>query len=119
MQLKIVRLVVMLVFVLLIAPRAAHTQPVTHVYRIGCLRGDTASAAASESEAFTQHLRELGHMEGQNLVIEARFAQSQAERIPALVTELIQDPGRLSRGRLHHSHSRRQTGDEHHPDRHD
>ena len=116
---RAVRCVVMLALVLLTAPLAVQAQPATKVYRIGIVRPSTASATASSNEAFTQRLRELGYTEGQNLVIEARFAQSQAERIPALVTELIQDPGRLSRGRLHHSHSRRQTGDEHHPDRHD
>jgi putative ABC transport system substrate-binding protein len=79
-----------LVLAVLMAPCAANAQAPTKVYRIGYLRGDTASANASETEAFTQRLRELGYTEGQNLVIEARFAQSQAERVPALVTELVQ-----------------------------
>ena len=66
-----------------------HAQPATKVYRIGSVRGQTASAGASESAAFTQRLRELGYTEGQNLVIEWRFADGQAERIPALVAELV------------------------------
>ena len=90
MRRKTVRLVVMLALVLLTAPRAAHAQPVTKVYRIGIVRPSMASAAASESAAFTQRLRELGYTEGQNLVIEARFADGQAERVPALVAELVQ-----------------------------
>ena len=90
MRRKTMRLVVMLAFVLLTVPLAAHAQPATKVYRIGSVRGQTASASASESTAFTQRLRELGYTEGQNLVIEWRFADGQAERIPALVAELIQ-----------------------------
>ena len=90
MRRKTMRLVVMLAFVLLTVPLAAHAQPATKVYRIGSVRGQTASASASESAAFTQRLRELGYTEGQNLVIEWRFADGQAERIPALVAELIQ-----------------------------
>ena len=90
MRRKTMRLVVMLAFALLTVPLAAHAQPATKVYRIGSVRGQTASASASESVAFTQRLRELGYTEGQNLVIEWRFADGQAERIPALVAELIQ-----------------------------
>jgi putative ABC transport system substrate-binding protein len=90
MRRKTVRLVVMLAFVLLIAPFAVYTQPATQVYRIGLVRLTTASANASENEAFVQRLRELGYTEGQNLVIEARFANGQLERIPALVAELVQ-----------------------------
>ena len=61
MRRKTMRLVVMLAFVLLTVPLAAHAQPATKVYRIGSVRGQTASASASESVAFTQRLRELGY----------------------------------------------------------
>ena len=89
MRLKTVRLVVMLALVLLTAPLAAHAQPAAKVYRIGIVRYNTASANASEWEAFTQRLQELGYTEGQNLVIEWRFADGIAERVPALVAELV------------------------------
>jgi len=90
MRRKTVRLVVMLALVLLTAPLTAYAQPATKVYRIGSVRGQTASAGASENAAFTQRLRELGYTEGQNLVIEWRFADGHAERLPALVAELVQ-----------------------------
>ena len=90
MRPQTVRLVVILALVFLIASLAAHAQPATKMYRIGFVRLTTASANASENEAFTQRLRELGYTEGQNLVIEARFANGQAERLPALVAELVQ-----------------------------
>jgi ABC-type uncharacterized transport system substrate-binding protein len=89
MRHKIVRLVVILPLVLLTAPHAVHAQPATKVYRIGAVRGQASSASASENAAFTQRLRELGYTEGQNLVIEWRFADGHAERLPALVAELV------------------------------
>ena len=79
----------MLALVLLTAPLAADAQPPTKVYRVGYVRGGSASVSASENEAFKQRLRELGYTEGQNLVIEARFADGQLERVPALVAELV------------------------------
>jgi ABC-type sugar transport system substrate-binding protein len=116
MRRKTVRLVVMLALVLLTVPLAADAQPATKVYRIGFVRLTTASANASENEAFTQRLRELGYTEGQNLVIEARFANGQAERLPALVAELVQlQVDCLVVAGTVTTH----TGDEHHPDCHD
>ena len=86
---RAVRCVVMLALVLLTAPLAVQAQPATKVYRIGIVRPSTASATASSNEAFTLRLRELGYTEGQNLVIEARFAHGQLERLPVLVAELV------------------------------
>src|SRR5262245_13030819 len=89
MRRKVAQLVVLLALVVLTAPLAAHAQPATKMYRIGAVRGQTASVGASENAAFTQRLRELGYTEGQNLVIEWRFADGQAERLPTLVAELV------------------------------
>jgi putative ABC transport system substrate-binding protein len=41
-------------------------------------------------EAFRQGLRELGYVEGQNLVMESRYAEGSAERLPDLAAELVQ-----------------------------
>jgi len=92
MRLKPTTLVVTLALVILTAPLAVETQPPTKVYRVGYVRPGSASVSASETEAFTQRLRELGYIEGQNLVIEARFADSQLERLSALVAELVRLP---------------------------
>jgi hypothetical protein len=54
MRCKTVRLVVMLALVLLLAPLVASSQAPTKVYRIGLVRPSTASAMASETEAFKQ-----------------------------------------------------------------
>jgi len=69
---------------------AAHAQPVTKVYRSGYVRTGTAASTPSWDEAFKQRLQELGYTAGQNLVIEARFANGQGARLSALVEEMVQ-----------------------------
>ncbi len=54
---------------LLAAPRAAEAQQ-ARVPRVGHLSPLTASADASRSEAFRQGLRELGYVEGRNIMVE-------------------------------------------------
>ena len=48
-----------------------------------------ASLAPIRLEPLRQGLRELGYVEGRNLVLEARWGEGQAERLPGLVTELV------------------------------
>lgn len=69
---------------LLAAPRAGNAQPVAKVYRVGYL-----SSAASVFEPFRDALRELGYVEGQNLVLEVRLASGRIEHLPALAAELV------------------------------
>ena len=58
---------------LLVAPLAAEAQPAGKVHRIGVLSTRSSTAAPHLDEAFRQGLRELGWVEGQNIVIEYRF----------------------------------------------
>jgi putative ABC transport system substrate-binding protein len=79
--------VVTLVLVLLIAPLAPDAQQARKVPRIGVL---TATPEQSpRAEAFRQGLRELGWVEGQNIVIEWRWPQGRPERYPALAAEIV------------------------------
>jgi putative ABC transport system substrate-binding protein len=68
---------------------SAAAQQAEKVPRIGYLSGSPPSAIAEHNEAFRQGLRELGYIEGKNIVIEWRSAEGKADRLPALATELV------------------------------
>ena len=59
------------------------------VWRIGYLAGASASVDPSRVAAFRQKLRDLGYVEGQNIVIEYRYAEGKFERLADLATELV------------------------------
>ncbi len=67
----------------------AQAQQPTKIPRIGYLTGATAEGQAARIEAFRQGLRELGYVEGKNIVIEYRFAELKPERVPVLAAELV------------------------------
>ena len=69
---------------LLAAPLAAEAQQTGKVYRIGYLSASSSTTGRTVIEAFRQGLRELGWVEGQNIVIDYRFAEGQYDRLPAL-----------------------------------
>jgi len=73
---------------LVIAWSAAGAQQAAKVARIGYLAGNLA-ATRHLPEAFRQGLRDLGYVEGRNLVIEYRDAEGKLERLPALAAELV------------------------------
>jgi len=74
---------------LLAAPLAAEAQQTGKVYRIGMLERTSATINAANLDGFRQGLRELGYVEGKNLVIEYRSADGRDERSPILATELV------------------------------
>jgi len=92
MGLHTVRLIAMLALGILTAPLAAGTPPAGKVYRIGVLETTSAALNVANLEAFRQGLRELGYVEGQNLVIAYRSADGRPEHFPALATELVHLP---------------------------
>ena len=67
----------------------AQAQQPTKVPRIGYLTGATPEGQAARIEAFRLGLRELGYVEGKNIVVEYRFAELKPERIPVLAAELV------------------------------
>jgi putative ABC transport system substrate-binding protein len=82
----IVRLVPLALALVLLTPLAAAAQqPREKSARIGLL-GDVPSFL---DEAFRQGLRELGYIEGQNIVIEHRSPEWHYERLPGLATDLV------------------------------
>jgi len=73
---------------LLAAPLAAEAQQAAKIARIGFL-GNSTTALGHLRDAFLQGMRDLGYVEGRNLVIEYRYAEGQLERFPALAAELV------------------------------
>src|SRR4030095_6711525 len=67
---------------------SASAQEPTKVTRIGYLVGPS-SASTARYEAFRQGLRELGYVEGKNLVVEWRSSEGNRDRQRALVAELV------------------------------
>ncbi len=59
---------------------------------IGYLGPGTATGYAPQLDAFRRGLSEIGFVEGKNLIIEYRWADSQFERLPALAQELVHHP---------------------------
>ena len=75
----------------LAAPLAAEAQQAGKVWRIGVLAGSppTTPEAARPWEALMLRLRELGYVEGQNLVVERRWAEGRADRYHELAAEIV------------------------------
>ena len=59
------------------------------VPRIGYLTGSSPSARSARIEAFGQGLRELGYVEGKNIVIEYRYAEGKLDRMTELAADLV------------------------------
>jgi len=71
----------------------AHAQQPKRVPRIGYLGGRGAPTPSTPdllTEAFRQGLRDLGYIEGKNILVEYRYAEGKLDRIPSLVAELVQ-----------------------------
>ena len=88
-RLTLIRLVTVATVLCVAAPPAATVQPVGKVVRV-----DMPSAAQPRSASFMQackrRLRDIGYIEGQNLIREFRTGEGKAERYPALAAELLQ-----------------------------
>jgi putative ABC transport system substrate-binding protein len=82
-------LTVVLVFTLLAAPLAVEGQQAGKVYRIGYLTIPSRETAQDVANAFPRGLRDLGWVEGQNIVIDYRFADGNVDQLPDLAAELV------------------------------
>jgi putative tryptophan/tyrosine transport system substrate-binding protein len=84
----------LLALILAIIHIAEAQQPAGKIPRIGFLSrelhpSDSRAAESRRLEFFRQGLRELGYIEGKNLIIEYRYADGRPERLPALAEELV------------------------------
>src|SRR4030095_14998587 len=80
---------ILVVMVLLALGVIAEAQQPKKVPRIGYLVISSFSGSESRAEAFRQGLRELGYVEGKNIIIEWRSADGKRERGPTLAEELV------------------------------
>jgi len=85
---RLIELAIVFVLNLTLGPLALEAQPTAKIARIGYLAIDQA-ASPHLREAFLQELRDLGYIEGRNLVIEYRSAEGKSEQLPALAAELV------------------------------
>jgi len=79
----------LIIVALTVCGARAEAQQPTKVPRIGRLTAPSASAESARTEAFRQGLRDLGYVEGKNIVIEYRSAEGKLDRLPALAAELV------------------------------
>jgi putative ABC transport system substrate-binding protein len=87
-----VGLLVTLALSILFAPLAA-APPAGKVYRIGFLGvGPAPSEAERQASPLLRELHQLGYVEGQNILIERRYAEGKRERLSSLAAELVQLP---------------------------
>ena len=88
MDTKNIPLLCLLMSVFLITG-SAQAQQVEKIPRIGIVTLQTLSAVAARDEAFRRGLRELGYLEGKNILIEHRSAEGKLDRLPALMSEIV------------------------------
>jgi putative tryptophan/tyrosine transport system substrate-binding protein len=70
-------------------PLSARAQQSTKLSRVGFLGTSSPSLERHLVDAFRQKLRQLGHIEGETIAIEYRWAEGQDDRLPELATDLV------------------------------
>jgi ABC-type uncharacterized transport system substrate-binding protein len=88
---RVIGLAVVLALSLLLDSLSAVGQQTAKVYRIGYLNINPPSdnVSSADLDAFRQGLRDLGYLEGRNLALEIRYAESKPERLPDLAADLV------------------------------
>jgi putative ABC transport system substrate-binding protein len=78
-----------IVVALTVCGERAEAQQPARIPRIGILIPSSGSILSARVEAFRQRLRQLGYVEGKNILIEYRYAEGKSERLPGLAAELL------------------------------
>ena len=87
MRKRMIQLVVGIL--LIVCGASAQAQQPAKIPRIGYLTGATPDGQSARIESFRQGLRELGYVEGKNIVIEYRYAEENLNRLATLAAELV------------------------------
>ena len=83
------RKVVFTLLASVITPLPSFAQQPSRISKIGILGAGSHAANVTRIEAFRQGIRELGYVEGKNIILEQRWANEKLERLPALAAELV------------------------------
>ncbi len=86
---KVGVLSILFLVVLLDVAVIAEAQPLTKHSRIGFLNVGTPATSPARQEVFRHGLRDLGYVEGKNIVIEWRYAEGKPDRLPAIAADLV------------------------------
>jgi putative ABC transport system substrate-binding protein len=86
---RTIGLLITLALGLLVVSRAVEAQPSAQVPRIGLLSIFSPALGESKAESFRQGLRELGYLEGHNILLESRWAEGHRERLADLAADLV------------------------------
>src|SRR5499433_3462771 len=78
-----------LIIILVMCGNVAQAQQPTKIPRVGHVLAASPSSVPARTEAFRQGLRELGYVEGKNIVIEYRYGEGKLDLLPALAAELV------------------------------
>ena len=81
---------VLIILVSVFVVASAEAQQAKKVPRIGFLWGSSPDAEKNRVAAFEQRLRDLGYIEGKNVLVEHRYAEGKLDDSPSLVAELVQ-----------------------------
>ncbi len=92
---------------------SVEAQQPAKIPRIGYLNAVSPSTVSDRIEALRQGLRELGYVEGKNILLEYRYAEGKLDRLPALAAELVRLKGGC------HRHFRSTTDSCHEGSNHD
>ncbi len=80
---------ILLIVAVVVTGALAEAQQPTKISRIGFQSAASPSAIAGRAEAFRQGLRELGYVEGKNIVIEWRYAEGKLDRLDEFAAEFV------------------------------
>jgi putative ABC transport system substrate-binding protein len=88
---RTIEIMVILTLSILLALRAADAQPPAKIPRIGYASvSGNPNHPGAQVEAFRQGLRDVGYVEGQNILVEYRYIEGKRDRIASLVADLVQ-----------------------------
>ena len=74
---------------LVVARSVAEAQPAGKLYRVGFFLGASGESVASLFGALSEGLRDLGYVEGRNVIFERRYADGHMDRLPEIAAELV------------------------------